>query len=37
MNGFVEPIIAVGALPPDYLWAQLSDIPPAIICRWIVS
>ena len=35
MNGFVEPIAAEGTLPPDMLWAQLSDIPPAVICRWV--
>ena len=37
MNGFVEPVAAQHALPSDYLWAQLSDIPPAVICRWVQS
>lgn len=35
MDGFVEPIAAAGALPPDNLWGQLSEIPAAIICRWV--
>ena len=34
MNGFVEPIAKKGDLPEDFLWAKLSDIPPAIISRW---
>lgn len=34
MTGFVEPVAKPGELPKDYLWAQLSDIPPAIICRF---
>jgi len=34
MSGFVEPIAKKGDLPEDYLWEKLSDIPPAIICKW---
>ncbi len=34
MNGFVEPVAKKGELPEDFLWAKLSDIPPAIICRF---
>ncbi len=34
MSGFVEPVAKVGELPEDFLWAKLSDIPPAIISRW---
>lgn len=35
MDGFVEPVAKSGELPKDYLWAQLSDIPPAIIAKWV--
>lgn len=34
MDGFFEPVAKPGELPEDYLWAQLSDIPPAVICRF---
>lgn len=37
MSGFVEPIAKEGELPKDYLWAKLSEIPPAIICRWEIK
>ena len=37
MDGFVEPVAKPGELPKDYLWAQLSDIPPAIISRWVLK
>ncbi len=34
MSGFVEPVAKAGELPEDFLWAKLSEIPPAIISRW---
>lgn len=34
MTGFVEPIAKKGDLPEDYLWEKLSEIPPAIICKF---
>lgn len=34
MTGFVEPIAKAGELPEDYLWAKLSEIPPAILSQW---
>lgn len=34
MTGFEEPVAKPGELPDHFLWAKLSDIPPAIICRW---
>ena len=35
MDGFVEPVAEKpDELPKDFLWAQLSDIPPAAICRF---
>ena len=37
MNGFVEPVAKKGELPKDYLWEKLSDIPPAIICKFMLS
>ena len=34
-NGALARLFAKpGELPKDYLWAQLSDIPPAVICRF---
>jgi len=37
MSGFVEPIAKPGDLPEEFLWAKLSEIPPAIISRWEVK
>src|SRR3990167_1493775 len=37
MNAFIEPIAKPGELPDDYLWAQLPEIPPAIICRFVMK
>jgi 2-polyprenyl-3-methyl-5-hydroxy-6-metoxy-1,4-benzoquinol methylase len=37
MTGFVEPVAKKGELPKDYLWAKLSEIPPAIISRWKID
>jgi hypothetical protein len=31
----IEPVAKKGELPEDYLWEKLSNIPPAIICRWV--
>ncbi|EKD54854.1 MAG: type 11 methyltransferase [uncultured bacterium] len=37
MSGFVEPIAKIGELPEDFLWAKLSEIPPAIISCWEIK
>ena len=34
MTGFNEPVADISKLPKDFLWAKLSEIPPAIIMRW---
>lgn len=34
MSGFNEPVAKADELPKDFLWAKLSEIPPAIISRW---
>ncbi len=34
MTGFVEPVAGTSKLPKDFLWAKLSEIPPAIITQW---
>lgn len=34
MSGFVEPVAKADELPEEFLWAKLSEIPPAIISRW---
>jgi len=34
MTGFSEPVAKSGQLPENFLWAKLSELPPAIICRW---
>lgn len=34
MSGFVEPVANKENLPADFLWAKLSEIPPAIISQW---
>jgi 2-polyprenyl-3-methyl-5-hydroxy-6-metoxy-1,4-benzoquinol methylase len=37
MNGFIEPVAKQGDLPEDFLWAKLSEIPPAIISCWEIK
>jgi len=37
MSGFVEPVANTDKLPEDFLWAKLSDIPPAIISCWEIK
>jgi 2-polyprenyl-3-methyl-5-hydroxy-6-metoxy-1,4-benzoquinol methylase len=35
MNGFEEPCVNPDVLPDGYLWGERSEIPPALISRWI--
>lgn len=37
MSGFVEPVAKKGDLPQNFLWAKLSEIPPAIISCWEIK
>lgn len=34
LDGFVEPTVDPKTLPENFLWGELSEIPPAIICRF---
>lgn len=37
LSDFVEPVAKKGDLPEDYLWEKLSEIPPAIICKFMLT
>jgi 2-polyprenyl-3-methyl-5-hydroxy-6-metoxy-1,4-benzoquinol methylase len=37
MNGFEEPCVDPKLLPEKSLWGQRSEIPPALISRWIFA